>query len=403
MGNEGLGAPSTGRQPSSEHLRAAALELAAEAIAFTDPSGRIIYVNRAFALLHGLRPGQAVPRHSSELAADEESAGRYAELAAARARGQAWSGVVANATRNGPRIELHLTASPVHDAAGAILGWIEVGRDIGLERARDAQLRHAARRLIAERLAGMVAHDLNNLFTVINGFARLHRETHDNRSEDVEDLDEIIHATDRGAALVGRVLAISRRSSAQTVPINVPVAVHEAEPLIRKLLGDAIQVRVESQEAPPVLGDAGWIEEILLNLASNSRDAMPNGGTFVVRVSSVTRAEKVDRRVKAQSSSYVVLTVSDTGAGMDEATRAQIFEPFFTTKEPGKGTGLGLASVCSIVTEARGSIEVESAPGVGTTFRIFLPTLGLPLHVIEGPFSRRRRPRAATPGGSGNA
>ncbi len=403
MSNESLAQHKPSPQISAEHQRAAALELAAETIAFTDPSGRITYVNRAFARLHGLRPGRVLPRRSSELAADEESAGHYAELEAARSRGQAWSGVVTNAGAGGSRVELHLTTSPVQDASGAMVGWVEVGRDIGLERAREAQLRHAARKLVAERLAGMVAHDLNNLFTAIDGFARLHRGTHDNRSEDVEDLDEIIHATDRGAALVRRVLAFSRRSGARTIPINVPVAVSEAAPLIRRLLGDAIEVRVESEDVPPVLGDDGWIEEILLNLASNSRDAMPRGGTFVVRVSSVTRTEKVDRRAKSQSQprNYVVLTVSDTGAGIDEATRAHIFEPFYTTKEPGKGTGLGLASVCSIVTEARGSIEVESAPGVGTTFRILLPILSLPPHVIEAPISRRRRPRATTPGGSG--
>ena len=400
MSNEGHVAPNPAPQPLAERLGTAALELAAEAIAFADPSGRITYMNRAFMRLHGLRPGRAMPRHSSELAADEESAGRYVELEAARARAQAWSGVVANAARDGTRVEFHLTASPVHDGAGAILGWIEVGRDVGLERAREAQLRHAARKLVAERLAGMVAHDLNNLFTAINGFARLHRDTHDNRGDGVEDLDEILRATDRGAALVRRVLAFSRKPAAQTVPINVPVAVAEAEPLIRRLLGDAIEVRVESDDVPTVLGDAGWIEEILLNLAANSRDAMPKGGTFVARVSGVTRAEKVGRRPESQSrfSSYVVLTVSDTGAGMDEATRAHIFEPFFTTKEPGKGTGLGLASVCSIVTEARGSIEVESAPGVGTTFRIFLPALALPPNVIKAPIPRRGRPGAATSG-----
>ncbi len=398
MSNEGHVAPNPGPQPSTDRLGAAALELAAEAIAFTDPSGRITYMNRAFARLHGLQPGRVMPRHSRELAADEESAGRYAELEAARAQAQAWSGVVANAARNGTRIELHLTASPVYDATGAILGWIEVGRDVRLERAREAQLRHAARKLVAERLAGTVAHDLNNLFTAINGFARLHRDTHDNRGDGVEDLDEILRATDRGAQLVRKVLAFSRRPAAQTVTIDVPLAVAEAEPLIRRLLGDAIEVRVESEDVPPVLGDAGWIEEILLNLAANSRDAMPKGGTFVARVSAVTRAEKVGRRAAPRSSSFVVLTVSDTGAGMDEATRAQIFEPFFTTKEPGKGTGLGLASVCSIVTAANGSIEVESAPGVGATFRIFLPALGLPPNVIKAPIPRRRRPRAATSG-----
>jgi two-component system, cell cycle sensor histidine kinase and response regulator CckA len=404
VSNESLAKHDASPQASAEHQRAAALELAAETIAFTDPSGRITYVNRAFARLHGLRPGRALPRHSSELAADEESAAQYAELEAARSRGQAWSGVVANAGAGGSRVELHLTTSPVQDPSGAMVGWVEVGRDIGLERAREAQLRHAARKLVAERLAGIVAHDLNNLFTAINGFARLHRGTHDSRSEDVDDLDEIIHATDRGAALVRRVLAFSRRSGARTVPIDVPAAVSEAEPLIRRLLGDAIEVRVESEEVPPVLGDDGWIEEILLNLASNSRDAMPKGGTFLVRVSFVTRAEKVGRtKSQSQPSNYVVLTVSDTGAGMDEATRAHVFEPFFTTKEPGKGTGLGLASVCSIVTEARGSIEVESAPGAGTTFRILLPALGLPPNVIEAPISRRRRPRAATSGGSGEA
>jgi two-component system cell cycle sensor histidine kinase/response regulator CckA len=360
-------------QALAEHQRAVAVQLAAEAIAFTDPVGRITDVNRAFMRLHGLRRAQAIPRHSRELAADEESASRYEELEAARSRGQAWSGLVANARRDGTRIELHLTTAPVYDAGGAVAGWIEVGRDIGLERALETQLQHAAKILVADRLAAVVAHDLNNLLTAISGFARLHRETHVDRSEDVSDLDQILGAADRGGALVRRILEFSRRSGVRTVPFDVSLAVREAEPLVRRLLGGGVHVRVESEVVPPVLGDPDRIEEILLNLAANSRDAMPHGGTFSVRVSTITRAETAGRRDGSRSGRYVVLTVSDTGDGMDEATRARIFEPFFTTKASGKGTGLGLASVCSIVREARGLIEVDSAPGSGTTFRIFFP------------------------------
>ena len=356
-----------------EHLRAAALELTAESVVLTDASGRITYANHAFKKLHAMRRTAGVPHRSSELAADPDSADRYGELEAARARGQAWSGIVADTRRDGTRVELHLTTAPVRDRAGAVLGWIEIGRDVGLEHALETSLRHAAKMLVADRLASVVAHDLNNLLTAISGFARLHRESHRDGGEDLSDLDEILHATDRGASLVRRVLAFSRRSGVRTVPMDVPLAVREAEPLVRRLLGEGIEFRLELEDVPLVLGDPDRIEEILLNLAANSRDAMPDGGTFVVRVSSAAHAGSAGRRGGSRSRRYVVLTVSDSGAGMDDATRARIFDPFFTTKELGKGTGLGLASVWSIVREAGGFIEVESALGMGTTFSIFLP------------------------------
>ena len=370
------------RQVPAGAYESAALELAAESVLFADAAGRALYVNRAFRRLHGLPRRRVIGHRSSELAADAESGERYAELEAARARGKAWSGIVGDVTHDGGRIELHLTSAPVRGAGGRIVGWIEVGRDVSLERALETQLRHAARMLVADRLAGIIAHDLNNILTGIRGLAELHRGSH-LESEDVSDLDDIIGATDRGSKLVQRVLAFSRRSAVRTVRVDVPAAVRESAGLVRRLLGESIQFGIEAEDVPPTLGQPERIEEILLNLASNSRDAMLHGGTFTVRVTNDLRPERAGKRGK--SVPYVVLAVTDTGAGMDEATRAHIFEPFFTTKDPGKGTGLGLASVWSIVTEAGGFIEVESAPGAGTTFRIYLPAIveGAPLRQVE--------------------
>ena len=376
----------SGATSSIEQLRGAAVELAVESIAFTDQSGRVTYVNPAFTRLHGLDRQDFVGHRTSELAADDESAARYAEIEAARHRGEAWSGDVADRHTDGSRLELELVVWPEFDTAGGLVGWIEVGRDIRLERALEVQLRRAVPLETIGRLVGSVAHDLNNLLTAIRGFAELDLSAHEASGTGADDVREILRAAERGAELIRRVMTFSRETAPSLVPTDIALIARNAEPLLRRLLGERIDIRIEQQEVPQVLADAGQIEAALLNLAANARDAMGEVGTCTVRIEPIELDETSARRSpQTAPGRYVLMTVSDTGTGMDETTKRRLFEPFFTTKEPGKGTGLGLANVHSIVKHARGFITVESTPGEGTTFSIFLPAIPGRAAVVDAP------------------
>jgi two-component system cell cycle sensor histidine kinase/response regulator CckA len=366
----------------AERVGAAALELIAESVAFTDVSGRVRYVNRAYASLHGVEPDDMVGRYTSEFAADDESALQYRALQHARAARQGWTGDVANRRGSGGTAELRLAVSAVRDESGRLVGWIEVGRDVSTEHALEAQLRHAVKMEALGRLVSSVAHDFNNLLTVIRGYADLHRGDHEQSGEHPADLDEIVKAADCATELVGRLLATGRHSGARPQPLDLATVARGAEPLLRRLLGEDVNIRVTAELVPRVLAAPGHIEEILLNLAANARDAMPEGGTLSIGIEQLEIEPAVAPATFAcgdpgfppdRPGRYVVLSIADTGTGMDETTRARAFEPFFTTKAPGKGTGLGLASVLDIVRKSGGFVEVRSDVGRGTTIRILLP------------------------------
>jgi CheY-like chemotaxis protein len=222
------------------------------------------------------------------------------------------------------------------------------------------------------RLAGGVAHDFNNLLTVIQGNCSLvNDQLNDGRLRRYT--DEILKAADRASWLTHQLLAFSRGQVLQPKTVDLAVVVRDAEAMLRRLLGEKIEVRTRYKPAPALVKvDAGQLMQVILNLAVNARDAMPDGGGLTLRVSTETLTEPdTDTLPPAQPGSYVVLTAQDTGCGMDEETRAQVFEPFFTGKHG--GVGLGLATVYGIVVQSGGFIRVSSREQVGTTFGIYLP------------------------------
>jgi signal transduction histidine kinase len=241
---------------------------------------------------------------------------------------------------------------------------------------RDEQLRHAQKMEAIGRLAGGVAHDFNNLLTAIIGYTDLVAERSDPEDQTARDVAEIRKAADRAAALTRQLLAFSRKQFLNPTVLDLNETVSGMLQLLPRVIGDHIQTTVTlAGDLARVKADASQMEQVLVNLVLNARDAMPTGGHITIETGNVSLSAG---RIRAENLSlepgpYVMLAITDTGMGMDEATRARVFEPFFTTKPKGKGTGLGLATVYGIVDQSGGGISITTAPGQGTSVRIYLP------------------------------
>lgn len=257
---------------------------------------------------------------------------------------------------------------PLRDASGAVVGVLGVYQDITDRKRLEEQFRQSQKLEAVGQLAGGIAHDFNNLLTVVLGNTELLGQLPLEPPEAKGLVHEIRGAADRAAGLVRQLLTFSRRQIARPEVIDLNEAVSAMAGLLRRLLGERIEVRANLCSSPVrVRADRGQIEQVLMNLAVNARDAMPNGGTLTITTG-----------VTADPKRLACLSVADTGVGMSEDLKARVFEPFFTTKGPDKGTGLGLATVYGIVQQSSGHISVESSPGNGTTFRIHLPECPAP-------------------------
>jgi two-component system cell cycle sensor histidine kinase/response regulator CckA len=251
-------------------------------------------------------------------------------------------------------------------------------RDVAARRERERleeQLRQGQKMEAIGQLAGGIAHDFNNMLTAILGYSALIAEQIGPDKPIGQDIREIVAAAERATALTRQLLAFSRKQLLTVMPVNLTTAVRTVEPMLRRLIGEQITVTTALADAlHPVLADATQLDQVLMNLCVNARDAMPQGGTLTIE----TRDAELDTSYTlahrgAKVGSYALLTVADTGVGMTPEVQARIFEPFFTTKERGRGTGLGLAAVYGIVKQLDGYIAVESAPGRGTAFHVYLP------------------------------
>jgi two-component system, cell cycle sensor histidine kinase and response regulator CckA len=266
------------------------------------------------------------------------------------------------------------------DASGQPERMLGVVSDASERRAIEERLRHSQRLEAVGTLAGGVAHDFNNLLTAIIGFTELaiDRTTdlgEDPRAEGIRsDLSQVMMTAERAAALTSQLLAFSRRKTTEPTQVEISAALRDIEPMLRRLLGtDRILVSELREGLPPVLCDSGQLTQVMLNLVVNARDAMPGGGTVTVRTRFASGSGP-SREPDLPPGAWICIEVEDTGVGMSPEVQARIFEPYFTTKKLGRGTGLGLAVVYGAVENAGGVVVVKSAPGAGTTFRVYLPS-----------------------------
>jgi two-component system cell cycle sensor histidine kinase/response regulator CckA len=253
--------------------------------------------------------------------------------------------------------------------------FLATKEDVSQRKSLEEQLRHSQKLEAVGRLAGGVAHDFNNLLTVIIGYAEMAGSRLSSNDPLLADIQEVKKAGERASILVRQLLAFSRRQILQPVMLDLNQSVRDLDQMFPRLLGENITLKTYlSPEIAQVRADAGQMEQVIVNLAINSRDAMPKGGEFTIQTSNVdVGPDFAINQLQVNPGSYVLLAITDTGLGMTPETMARLFEPFFTTKERGKGTGLGLSTVYGIVRQSGGGIHVQSEPGKGTTFYVYLP------------------------------
>ncbi len=358
-------------------------EHAADPIYIADPNGTIIDVNRAAIDLTGYGRDELVGRNLAGI----DAPGAAAQLPERLERLTSQGGLsfeTAQVRKDGTVVPLEISATVIElGGHPAILG---IGRDISERMRAEAertalqeQLQQARKMEVIGQLAGGIAHDFNNLLTAIRGYSTLALTEVPPDSPAREDIIQIEQAADRAAALTRQLLAFARRTVFKLEVVDLAATVRKLEPMLQRLLGEDVELVVDADTARGrVMADASQIESVVLNLAVNARDAMPDGGVLTIRVAEVDLDEAFVRLHSAATiGRNVVLTVSDTGTGMSESTMAHLFEPFFTTKGPGKGTGLGLASVYGIVSQSLGFVAAETELGRGSSFSAYMPCVNV--------------------------
>lgn len=359
-------------------LQSAALQAAANAIVITDPDGSIEWVNPAFTLLTGYSAEESIGKNPRELVkSDVHDDAFYKQQWDTILSGTVWRGEIMNRHKEGRLYPEDQIITSVKDDNGKIMHFIAIKRDLTEQRKLEAQLRHAQRMESIGTLAGGIAHDFNNILAAIFGYGSLALMKMTDNDPHRHYIKNILEASERAAHLTKELLLFSRKQVLDRKSEDLNLIVAKSGKFLKRVIGDDIVIKAATHDAElPVLADAYQLEQVLMNLATNARDSMPHGGTVTITTEVVNLDEGFTvAHGCCKSGCYALLTVSDSGEGMDGETQMRIFEPFFTTKEVGKGTGLGLAVVYGIIEQHDGHINVYSEPGQGTTFRVYLPLI----------------------------
>jgi PAS domain S-box-containing protein len=359
-------------------LLTSAIDQSAEAIAITGVDGAILYANPAFERMTGFPADELKGRSAKDvLGMGRTSHGVGRDLARTLASGRVWRGELIGSRKDGAVFNWQNTVTPIRDCGGAVVAFLAICQDGSARQDLEARLRQSQKMEAIGRLAGGIAHDFNNLLTVVTGYSdQLVAEL--NGQAPLQRAAEAIRAAaSRASGLTRQLLAFSRRQMLAPRPLDVNAVVTDMDKLLRRLIGEDIRLVLNlAPGTARVKADPSQIEQVVMNLAINARDAMPGGGTLTIE----TAVEDLDASFAATHAGlvpgrYVMLSVEDNGCGMDAATMAHLFEPFFTTKEIGKGTGLGLCTTYGIVKQSDGYIYASSEVGKGTQFAVCLPCL----------------------------
>ncbi len=354
-----------------------AVEQSGDMVMITDRSGLIEYVNAAFEKTTGYSRSEVTGRTPRILKSGQHDRAYYERLWRSIQAGHVFHDVMVNRKKNGATYIAEKTITPLRDPNGKITHFISNDRDISDRKRLEAQLQMAHKMDAIGRLAGGVAHDFNNLLLIISAYAELMQNQLSVGHPLTRNVTEILKASQRAADLTRQLLAFGRKQVQALQALDLNQVIDEIRKMLPRLIGEDIELKfVPAQDLGSVRADPMQIEQIVMNLAANARDAMPSGGRMVIETASVLLDEAyVSKHAIVPVGDYVMHAVTDTGEGIAAEHLSHIFEPFYTTKSEGKGTGLGLATVYGIVKQNRGFIWVYSEVGLGTTFKIYLPRI----------------------------
>ena len=366
---------------------ALAVEHTAESVVITETDGTITYVNPSFEQITGYRREEVIGRNPRLLKSGKQCPALYQSMWATLKQGSAWAGILINKRKDGTLYEAEAVISPVRDETGQVINYVAVERDVTHERHLEEQLRQSQKMEAIGQLAGGIAHDFNNLLTIITGYGQLLLEDFDPDDPRRLKMSEINKAANRATVLTRQLLAFGRRQVLVSEVLDLNDVLRNMEKMLHRLISEDIElVIVQGEDLGRARTDRGQIEQVILNLVLNARDAMPQGGKLTLETSNVDLDGAYALvHPEITPGSYVTLEVSDNGCGISPEAQTRIFEPFFTTKEKGKGTGLGLSTVYGIVRQSEGYVSVSSEPGQGAAFRIYLPRVKEQVDLPAGP------------------
>jgi|GEM_PF-839584 len=396
VGFRGIVRDVTERKRADEALRESeekyrtVLEANPDPVVVCDRESRVLYFNPAFTRVFGWTLEERLGRPLEGFVPEDNQAETKVTMERLMV-GESLFGLESRRySKGGQILPVSVSGTVYRDRDGNPVGSIINLRDITEQKKLQGQLQHAQKMEAVGTLAGGIAHDFNNLLQAVQGYAELLHRGKAKDNPDCAGLQKILSAAKRGAELTRQLLTFSRKVESRKRPLDLNYEVHEIRRLLERTLPRMIDIELHlADDLKIVSADPAQTEQVLMNLAVNSKDAMPQGGRLFIETKNVTLdVEFCKNHLGSKPGDYVMLGVSDTGHGMDSRTIAHIFEPFYTTKGPGQGTGLGLAMVYGIVKEHEGYITCHSAPGVGTTFKIYLPTVDEPAEIPE---ERRER------------
>jgi PAS domain S-box-containing protein len=345
----------------------------------TDVEGHILYVNSAFESTSGFSSGDVLGKTPNLLKSEKHPAEFYQKLWDKIAAGNMWEGRITNCRKDGTLFDQESVIYPIRDSREEVVNYVAISRDITQEMAIEKQLRQTQKMNAVGELAGGIAHDFNNILTAILGYVALCMNSVEEESKTYGYLKEIVKAGDRATKLVRQILTFSRQEEQDFHSVALQPVIEDSLSMVKTTIKSQVHVDTEiDPKCGPILGDTTQMQQIMVNLCTNAVHALgEDGGQLIVKLKQVELLGRKfgEQLMELDPGLYCCITVSDTGCGMPPEVMERIFEPYYTTKKKGEGTGFGLSIVHGIVQKHRGQISVESEPGAGTTFTMYLPLL----------------------------